>query len=477
VHLALLPLLLALAGGLLASLGLSAYLARFFARRVSEPIDTLKNAAAALGHGYGVALPTLGITELDEVGTALNRASAERDAALVERTNSDAERERLLTRVTDALRLAEEAGRRKDEFLAVLGHELRNPLAPISTALQLMDLKCDRHTQPERDVLRRQLSYMIRLVDDLLDVSRIAARQFKVRVEPLPLASAVVEPVVEALRPLLGGRSLQVRIQPDAACAWVRGDEVRLAQALNNVLGNAVKFTSEMGRIELTMSRHGPEVRIEVQDDGPGMPGDVLERVFEAFYQAPQAIDRGPGGLGLGLAIVKSVLEMHDGTVRVSSPGIGYGTTVAFTLPCVEQPVLLPPTTAPQLRPTTGKVLVVDDNRDAADTVGVLLKLAGYEVQVAYHPHAALELLSTFSPDAAVLDLGLPAMSGYELAVALRAAPRCFTGVLIALTGYAEQSDVAQSRRCGFDAHLTKPAEADVLLDLLAAYLKAANAV
>jgi signal transduction histidine kinase/CheY-like chemotaxis protein len=468
VHLALLPLLLALGAGLLASLGLSAYLAWVYAHRVSQPIHTLKNAAAALVRGHGVALPDLGITELDEVSTALNRASADREAALAERQQSDAERERLLTRVTEALRSAEEAGRIKDEFLAVLGHELRNPLAPISTALHLMQLKGDERTRREREILQRQLSYMVRLVDDLLDVSRITNKRFTIQLEPLRLATVVVEPVIASLRPLLGARALQVRIAADAAGAWVRGDEVRLVQALNNVLGNAVKFTAPEGLIEVAMFVRADNVHIEVHDDGVGMPLEVLERAFDVFFQAPQAMDRGPGGLGLGLAIVKSVMDMHNGSVRAFSRGPGHGTTVVLSLPWVDPPTLHPAAPEPDARPGKGKVLVVDDNQDAADTTAALLEIVGYEVRVAYHAVAALELLSSFTPDAAVLDIGLPGMSGYELAAALRRAPHHFTGLLIALTGYGEQEDVACAMKNGFDAHLTKPIQAQALLDLLA---------
>jgi signal transduction histidine kinase/CheY-like chemotaxis protein len=468
VHLGLLPLLLLLGTGVLASLALSAYLAWVYARRVSEPIHTLKNAAAALGRGDGVALPDLGITELDQVGTALNRASAERDAARAERQQSDAERERLLARVTEALRSAEEAGRSKDEFLAVLGHELRNPLAPISSALHLMQLKGDARTRTERDILQRQLKHMVRLVDDLLDVSRITKQRFTIKLEALRLSRAVVEPVIESVRPLLDGRSLQVRIEADAADAWVRGDEVRLAQALNNVLGNAVKFTSPTGRIEIAMFVRADDVCIEVHDDGVGMLPEVLERAFDVFFQAPQPIDRAPGGLGLGLAIVKSVMEMHGGSVRARSPGPGRGTTVVLSLRCTSEPALLPAAAKPEAAPANGKVLVVDDNQDAADTAAALLEVVGYEVRVAYHPVAALELLSNFNPDAAVLDIGLPGMSGYELAAVMRGAPHHFKGMLVALTGYGEQDDIACALQAGFDAHLAKPAQAQALLDLLA---------
>ena len=471
VHLALLPMLLALAGGVLASLALSAYLAWFFARRVSEPIQTLEKAADALGRGDAVALPALGIAELDEVATALNRASAERAVTLAERHRAEAERERLLARMTEALRLAEEAGRGKDEFLAVLGHELRNPLAPITTALHMMERKGDERTRPEREILQRQLGYMVRLVDDLLDVSRITGKRLAIRLEPLRLAG-LIEPVIEAARSQLGGRSLGVEISSEACGAWVRGDEVRLAQVLSNLLGNAVKFTGPTGRIDVAVTVTGDKVRVEVRDDGVGMAPQVLEHAFDPFFQAPQEMDRARGGLGLGLAIVKSLVELHGGSVRAASGGPRRGTTVTLDLPQIDPPASSASHGVAEPSPGAGKLLVVDDNRDAADSTAALLELVGYQVRVAYHPDAALQLLSGFRPDGALLDIGLPGMSGYELAAVLRGAPHRFTGLLVALTGYGEQNDIAHALRSGFDAHLTKPVGPQVLLDLLASRLR-----
>lgn len=466
VYLATLPLLLSLAAGLLASLALSSYLALVFARRVSQPIQALRDAAQMLGRSGGIAVPPLGIAELDEVGRALNRASTDRDTALREAHEAGIERERLLQQVTQALRLAEEAGRSKDEFLAVLGHELRNPLAPITTALQLMERKGDERTAGERQVLRRQVGHMVRLVDDLLDISRMARKQLTVRMQPLQLAP-VLEPAIQGCRPLLGGRSLNTRIDPAAARCWVQGDEVRLAQVLNNVLGNAVKFTSETGRIDVSMRVEGADVLVDVEDDGSGMPADVLEHAFDTFYQAPQGMDRARGGLGLGLAIVKSVMDLHGGKVQAFSPGAGHGTRIRLRLPCIEPPPLPAGTEQPEPAKAKGKVLVVDDNQDAADTAGALLELAGYQVRVEYHPEAALKLMADFRPDAAVLDIGMPGMNGYELAAALRKPPHSFVGQLIALTGYGQLNDKALALQAGFDAHLTKPASAESLLDLL----------
>ncbi len=458
-----LPLLISVVGGLLASLVLSAYLARMFARRVSEPIDALKEAAKAMGRGGRVHLPALGIAELDEVARALGGASAERQAALQERQRNEQEREQLLDRVTQALGQAQEAARGKDEFLAVLGHELRNPLAPITTALHLMDRKGDEHTRPEREIISRQLGYLVRLVDDLLDVSRITGKRLTMRMETLNLTELLAR-VIESLRPVLGGRSLQTHIDAQAATCWVRADEVRLVQVFNNLLGNALKFTSDTGHIEVDLRRIADQVQVQVRDDGLGMSPEVLEHAFEPFFQAPQSMDRSLGGLGLGLAIVKSLTEMHEGSVFANSAGKGKGTVVTLVLPCVQEPSAAPLPTAQLPRSGTGRVLVVDDNRDAADSLVQLLEMSGYQAKAAYTPAQAIAQVADFSPQVAMLDIGLPGMSGYDLAQLLRSPQHAYRGSLIALTGYGRQGDEQHALANGFDMHLTKPVQADALL-------------
>jgi signal transduction histidine kinase/ActR/RegA family two-component response regulator len=460
------PLLATVGFGVLASLALSAYMAWYFAGRVSQPIDTLKGAAGALGRGDRVELPALGIAELDQVGAALTQASAERDAAQARRREDESERELLLARVTDALRLAEEAGRSKDEFLAMLGHELRNPLAPMSNALHLMALKGEENTRAERDIVKRQLDHMVRLVDDLLDVSRITSKRLALHLQPVRLA-ALVDDVAQSLKPLAEHRTLTVHIEPQAANGWIRGDEVRLVQVLNNVLGNALKFTGSGGRIELSLLASADEIEIKVRDDGLGMQPAELQRAFDPFFQAPQDSHRPRGGLGLGLAIVRSLVEMHGGTVSAASDGPGQGCTIDIRLPRIAAPVSDERPPASPSAPSAGKVLVVDDNRDAADTTAELLLLRGYEVRVAYSPYEALKLAKEMLPDIVVLDIGLPVMNGYELARALRRPPYNFSGRLLALTGFGQDTDVARALQAGFDAHMTKPVEPLVLLELI----------
>lgn len=459
------PLLAAVAGGLLASLALSAFLAWLLARRVSQPIDVLKSAAVALGTGDRVELQPLGVAELDQVATALKQAGAERDRAARERREAEAEREALLARVTEALRMAEDAGRSKDEFLAMLGHELRNPLAPIATAMHLMERRGDDTTRSERAVVQRQLAHMTRLVDDLLDVARITGKRMAMHFEPMRLET-LLDKAAETVRPLLGERSLEIAASAPARDAWLSADEVRLGQVLNNLLGNAIKFTGPQGRIVVRAWREKDRVHIQVRDDGLGMTPEVVQHVFDTFYQAPQASDRPLGGLGLGLAIARSLAEMHGGTVEAASEGPGKGSCFTVRLPVIDAPAAAEePAQAQPAQATAGRVLVVDDNQDAADTAAALLQLSGYSVATAYEPEAALATFDSFEPDVALLDIGLPGMNGYELAAQLRAHKRGGRCRLVALTGYGTQADVARAMQAGFDAHLTKPAAPDALLE------------
>jgi len=462
----------ALAGaGLLVSIALSAWLAWVLSRRVSRPIEQLKSAAAALGRGEPLPAQHLELEELDEVAMALVRASREREAAGRERLAAEAERERLLAQATAALRQAEEAARTKDEFLAVLGHELRNPLAPISSALQLMALKGDESTRTERRIVERQLGHMTRLVEDLMDVSRITRGKLRIRREPMRVGPWI-EQVTESMHGTLGGRTLQVDLPADAAQSWIEADAVRLAQVLGNLLGNAVKFSQDAGRIAVRARRDGTEVVVEIEDDGIGLNAEELSRVFELFYQAPHGEHRSTAGLGLGLAIVRSLVEMHDGSVQVWSDGPGRGCRFTLRLPTIAAPASTgtEPAAAPAPAPASvhgGRVLVVDDNADAADTMAALLESCGFGVAVAYAPDEALRRLETFEADIALLDIGLPGMDGYELARTVRARARGAGIRLVALTGYGQASDVERAHASGFDAHMTKPVDVDALLALL----------
>jgi signal transduction histidine kinase/ActR/RegA family two-component response regulator len=442
--------------GLAASLSISFVLAWVLSRRVIEPIEHLKEGAGALGRGDPVKIVPLDIGELEEVAQALRGAATDRD--------------RSRERVDEALRMAEDANRSKDQFLAVLGHELRNPLAPISNAVQLMGMKGDEATAQERRIIERQLVHVTRLVDDLLDVSRITSGRLSLKRKPLRIAH-ILEQVVDTIQPSLYQRTVALNIADGVPDAWVEGDEVRLVQVFNNLLVNAIKFTPAGGAIRVDAHIDGEgRVRIDVEDDGIGIAPEELKRVFELFYQSPQSSDRARGGLGLGLPIVKSLIEMHGGEVQASSAGPGQGTCFSVRLPVCEAPAVPveEPAKEPHAHSSAARVLVVDDNEDAADTCATLLEMSGYDVRATYRPDAALKAVETFRPDVAILDIGLPGMNGYELARALRRAG--FAGKLAALTGYGQAADMQASKAAGFDAHLTKPVSPDDLLDLVARF-------
>jgi len=308
--------------------------------------------------------------------------------------------------------------------------------------------------------------HVTRLVDDLLDVSRITSGRLAIRREPLRLGQ-ILGQVIENIRPSLFQRTLSYEAAPELSEAWVAGDEVRLAQVFNNLLVNAIKFTSAGQSVHVKATLEDGQARVDVQDTGAGISAGEIDKIFDLFYQAPQSFDRARGGLGLGLPIVRSLVEMHGGSVQATSAGPGQGSRFTVRLPLCE-----PPEEAAAIEPEhamkgAGKVLVVDDNEDAADTCATLLDIAGYTVRVAYTPEAALETLRDFKPDIAILDIGLPRMSGYTLAGLMKDAPSSYRGALVALTGYGQAADMAASRQAGFDAHLTKPVNPGELLALL----------
>jgi CheY-like chemotaxis protein/anti-sigma regulatory factor (Ser/Thr protein kinase) len=282
--------------------------------------------------------------------------------------------------------------------------------------------------------------------------------------QPVP----VLEQTVDSLRPMLGGRKFSLRIDDAARALWVRADEARLVQIFNNLVGNAIKFTAPSGSIDVQARAVDGAIEFVFRDNGLGMSAAELERAFDLFFQAREQGRNVNGGLGLGLAIVKSLVEMHAGSVRAHSEGLGRGATVTVSLPVSEPPDAAPAVTAAAAAAGQSKILVVDDNGDAADTLAMLLSLSGFEAQVAYTPSEALNRMKAFDPEVAVLDIGLPEMDGYELARRLRQGTPPFQGKLIALTGYGQQQDVENAMSAGFDAHLTKPVEPDKLLELIA---------
>ncbi|HWN68997.1 MAG TPA: hybrid sensor histidine kinase/response regulator, partial [Haliangium sp.] len=345
----------------------------------------------------------------------------------------------LIVDITDrkqAEQAARAADRRKDEFLAMLGHELRNPLAPILTALQLMALRGDKGAERERAIIERQARHLVRLVDDLLDVSRITRGKIELDRVPTGLASVMAK-AVEMASPLLERRShqLELDVQPELL---VDGDAVRLAQVFQNLLTNAAKYTPPGGHIAVRGRRQGADVVVEIQDDGIGISAHLLTSVFEPFVQGERAPDRSEGGLGIGLMLVRSLVELHGGSVTAYSEGAGKGSRFDVRLPLLRTAGGERPATGPQpaLEPVaTGcRVLLVDDNADAAEMLAQVLRRVGHELAVAHDGPSALATARSFQPDVALLDIGLPVMDGYELARHLRAAlPR--PPLFIAITG------------------------------------------
>ena len=381
---------------------------------------------------------------------------------LSESKRGEAERTRLLEE-------ARSANRAKDEFLAMLGHELRNPLAPIITALQVMKLRSDVFA-PERELIERQARHLVQLVDDLLDVSRIARGKLELKRERVELSS-VVGRAVEIASPAFEQQRHRLEVDVPTAGLLVDGDPMRLAQVFSNLLTNAAKFTPPGGRVWVEARREADEVVVAVRDEGVGIEPELLPRVFDLFVQGRQTTDRARGGLGLGLALVKNLVALHGGQVSARSEGSGHGTELVVRLPLAVGAASTPPR-APDRADATpsraARVLVVDDNPDAAETLADLLAMEGHQVEVANDGPRALEVLSRFHPHIAILDIGLPVMDGFELARRVRAALPEDPPTLIALTGYGQQQDRDRSSAAGFAAHFVKPIDPEVLLEVVA---------
>jgi signal transduction histidine kinase/DNA-binding response OmpR family regulator len=365
------------------------------------------------------------------------------------------------------------ADRLKDQFLATLAHELRNPLAPIRTGLSLVcDAQDPAVAHKALGVMQRQVRHMVRLIDDLLDVARIKQGKLELKLERIPLASAIEE-AIEASMPAVqhGGHTLCTRLTEDVL--FVDADRTRLAQVIGNLLNNASKYTPNGGQIELSVRRDGESVLIEVKDNGLGVPSNCLDDVFQMFNQVDQSLDRAQGGLGIGLALVRTLVEMHGGKVQAESAGLNRGSTFTVRLPLApsERAELAPfSERAPTVR-QNDRILVVDDNTDAADLLALMLDQAGYETTAVTDGPTAIEAAQRLTPQIVILDIGLPGMSGYEVAALLRKDARLAETSLIALTGWGTPEDKRKALAAGFDVHLTKPVAAE---DLHAALGRAA---
>lgn len=412
-------------------------------RWVNFTVQPIRDAA---GDVYGLMVVAVDITETMKARHAFEKLNSEREKLL------------------DAL---EAANRSKDEFLAMLGHELRNPLAPIHTALHLMKRKDPFSLLREREIIERQAAHLAHLVDDLLDVARVARGKVTLNASRIAIGK-VIGHAVETASPLFEQKCHVLTVDAPEVGLDVLGDPLRLGQVFANLLTNAAKFTEPAGRISIRAERDGDFAVVRVEDNGSGISPEQLPHLFDTFFQGPRARDRAQGGLGLGLALVQSLVALHGGSVAVTSDGLGAGSVFEVRLPALpiaaraEAPPLLEDY---QVRPSNGRrVLLVDDSEDILEIVSALLRYEGYEVLAAPDGPTALQVAPEFHPDIAVLDIGLPAMDGYDLARHLREELGDRTPKLVAMTGYGQAADTERAREAGFDVHLVKPVDPEQLL-------------
>jgi signal transduction histidine kinase/ActR/RegA family two-component response regulator len=378
------------------------------------------------------------------------------------------------TDVTEQLAAEEslrEADRRKNEFLAMLAHELRNPLAPIRNAVRILQLAGGDDTiQSVSETMERQVNQLVRMVDDLLDVNRISKGKIELRTSRVELAD-IVHHAVEAARPNCENRGHDLSIKLPERPVYLDADLARLAQVLANLLNNACKFTSNGGRIALTAETQGDQVVIRVKDNGIGIAPDELPRIFDMFTQVDTSLERSGSGLGIGLTLVKNLVELHGGTVEANSKGLGHGSEFVVRLPLGAaglEPARPEPTDAKPAAIVSRRILIVDDNRDSARTMAMLLKLSGHETHTAFDGLEAVAAAETLRPHVILLDIGLPGLNGYETAITIRDQSWGKDILLIAVTGWGQDDDRQKAKYAGFNAHLVKPVDHASLAKLLA---------
>jgi PAS domain S-box-containing protein len=451
-------------------------------------------SVAAVGRHISLVIPPDRIAEEDDIIASL-RAGKPIEHFVTERVRADGQRlwvsltispikddegkvvgaskiVRDVTRQRQAEAELAEADRRKTEFLAMLAHELRNPLAPISNAVQAMQLGAagSGHAyRPALDMLERQVGQMVRLVDDLLDMSRISRGKIELRKLDVELGP-IIDQAVEATRALYSNLNQEVTITMPARRVYLSGDPARLAQVFGNLLNNACKFTDPDGHVSLSVAQEGDQAVIRVRDDGIGIAAEQMPILFEMFQQADTSLERTQGGLGIGLTLVKTLVDMHGGTVTARSEGLGRGSEFEVRLPTLpEGPRAQMPATAEQPTPhVPRRILIVDDNEDGAESLAMLLEPGGHEIHKVHDGAKALEAAERLRPDVVLLDIGLPRMNGYEVCQRIRQEPWGRDLIVVALTGWGQEEDRQRSREAGFDAHLVKPVDYDYLAKLLA---------
>ncbi|QJR35018.1 response regulator [Gemmatimonas groenlandica] len=407
-------------------------------------------------------------TELYRKTRESERLTRELEQRVLERT---AELEAAMTRQVELTTQLRDADRKKDEFLALLAHELRNPLAPVQNAVSIMQYKQieDAELRWCRDVIERQSHQLARLVDDLLDVSRITHGKIVLRPEEVDL-SALVTSAVETCRPQIDAHHHQLHVSMPKRPVRLLGDPTRLTQVIANLLNNAAKYQLPYGVIDIVVERVGDRAQLHVRDRGVGMTPVTIESIFELFAQGERSVERSQGGLGVGLSLVRTLVELHGGTVRARSDGLGMGSEFTIELPAITTGVRVvqrgQTALADGAAPRGARVLIVDDNRDSAESMAALLTLHGHHVRVAYDGETGLEMIDQETPDVMLLDIGLPGMDGYEVCRRTRA--RGLADVqIIAMSGFGQDQDVRRSREVGFDAHTVKPLKIAILLDIL----------
>jgi signal transduction histidine kinase/ActR/RegA family two-component response regulator len=454
--------LLLFAGIGLALLAVSGTGAFLFSRHLSGSIESAALAAGALARGERPVIAPSSVAEVALLAAALERSAdllLARDQALQEH----------LAHAEAARAEAETASRAKDEFLAMLGHELRNPLGPILNGVYLLRelLPPEEKIEHIQAMIERQVSHIIRMVDDLLETSRITRGKIVLETRALDLRDVVRE-VCDDFRLSFEKARIALRCAVPETPAWIDGDETRLTQCLGNLLHNALKFTPADGKVFVSLEKDEKQARLEIQDDGCGLDPALLPALFQPFSQGPQALDRRQGGLGLGLALVKGLVELHGGTVRAFSAGPGQGTRFTILLPLAIPRQEPAPPVAGEGKVIPQRILIVEDMRDAAESLEMLLTLAGHEARIAASGREALEIAAELAPDVVICDIGLPDIDGYTLARRLREIPALHAARFVALTGYGQEEDVRRAHDAGFTVHLTKPVELERLRQVLA---------
>jgi signal transduction histidine kinase len=435
-------------------------------KSLTGPVQRLDGAAAALARNERVQLPPSGIAEVDSVGRALEQAGAELAARTAERDRTEEALHDAVRREQQARQEAETANRAKDEFLAMLGHELRNPLGAITSAVSVLTRSVDRAApaSPALDVIVRQVRHLARLVDDLLDVGRVIARKIVLVPGPLDLCEAGRRALATVETSRQGERRNFV---VDCDPVWIRADSARIEQVVTNLVSNACKFTRENGTITLRVKAEDGVATLTVADDGAGIAPEMLPRVFDLFFQGSTTLDRAQGGLGLGLTLVRELVALHQGSVTAESAGPGRGSTFTVRLPRIAPPAIETPLSPAEPRAVVRRrILLVEDNADSREMLKTCLEIAGHEVREAGDGPEGIRAVRELRPDVAIIDIGLPGADGYSVAREIRAMGS--DGIkLVAVTGYGQEDDRRRALEAGFDTHITKPVDPFRLVDLV----------